>query len=60
MLGLHSNVNVNINYIDPATGVRIMDAAYASLSASGKCPEGYCELAVPWTIERSAVPVTTA
>ncbi len=44
MLGLHSNVDVNINYIDPATGVRIMDAAYASLSASGYCPEGYCEL----------------
>jgi len=42
-LGLHSNVDVNINYEDPNTGVRVMDSAYTSY-ANTKCPAGYCVL----------------
>jgi outer membrane receptor protein involved in Fe transport len=42
-LGLHSNVDVNINPTDPVTGVRPFDAAFGALVPS-KCPVGYCVL----------------
>jgi outer membrane receptor protein involved in Fe transport len=40
-LGLHSNVDVNINPTDPVTGVRPFDTAFAGISS---CPAGYCVL----------------
>ncbi len=42
-LGLHSNVDVNINYTDPTSGVRVMDSAYTAY-ANKNCPTGYCVL----------------
>lgn len=43
-LGLHSNVDVNINYInDVATSGRVMDSAYTSY-ADANCESGYCVL----------------
>jgi outer membrane receptor protein involved in Fe transport len=44
-LGLHSNVDVNINPTDPSDGVtRPFDAAFGKLVTSGTCPAGYCVL----------------
>ena len=42
-LGLHSNVDVNINYKDPTTGTRQLAAAFGAL-VPGTCPAGYCVL----------------
>jgi hypothetical protein len=42
-LGLHSNVDVNINYKDPTTGTRQLAAAFGTL-VPGTCPAGYCVL----------------
>jgi hypothetical protein len=42
-LGLHSNVDVNINYINPDTGVRVMSSAYTAYAAAN-CDSGYCVL----------------
>ena len=43
-LGLHSNVDVNINYTDPTNGgIRPLAAAFGTLVPS-KCPAGYCVL----------------
>jgi hypothetical protein len=42
-LGLHSNVDININYTDPVTGVRVMNDAFTAY-ANANCPTGYCVL----------------
>ena len=42
-LGLHSNVDVNINPTDPTTGIRPLDAAFTALSESENLP-GYLVL----------------
>ena len=44
-LGLHSNVDVNINYKDPTQtdSPRVMGAAFATYAAAN-CPTGYCVL----------------
>jgi len=42
-LGLHSNVDVNINYEDPSTSVRVMNSAFTTY-ANANCPSGYCVL----------------
>jgi hypothetical protein len=44
-LGLHSNVDININYVDPSssTSARVMDAAFTTY-ANANCPTGYCIL----------------
>lgn len=42
-LGLHSNVDVNINYTDPVSGVRVMDSPFTTY-ANANCPAGYCVL----------------
>jgi outer membrane receptor protein involved in Fe transport len=42
-LGLHSNVDVNINYTDPNSGARVMGTAYTNY-ANANCPAGYCVL----------------
>jgi outer membrane receptor protein involved in Fe transport len=45
-LGLHSNVDININYTDPnsSTGARVMDKAFTDYAAAANCPTGYCVL----------------
>jgi len=42
-LGLHSNVDININYIDPTSGNRVLGSAFATYAAAN-CPTGYCVL----------------
>jgi len=43
-LGLHGNVDININYKDPNNGSkRVMADAYTAYAAAN-CPDGYCVL----------------
>jgi len=45
-LSLHGNVDVNVNYTDPASGVRVMNSAFTTY-ANANCPQtpnSYCIL----------------
>ena len=42
-LGLHSNVDININYNNPDTNTRVMNDAFTTY-ADSNCPDGYCVL----------------